>query len=48
MSSEANTEVGVIGVCLNSLISSIVFFMLKVYGNGERCCILSVRNFDKL
>jgi hypothetical protein len=36
MSREANTEVGVIGVCFSSWISSVVFLMLKVYGReGE-------------
>jgi len=37
MSSEANLEVGVNGVCFNSWINSVVFFILKVYGNEVNC-----------
>jgi len=48
MSSEANREVGVNGVCFNSCIKCLVFFTLKVKGSGTSCCILCVNSFASL
>jgi hypothetical protein len=48
MSSVANLEVWIKGVCFNSRINSVEFFMLKVYGNQTNCLIFSGRSFDNL
>jgi len=48
MSSEANIEVGVMGVCFNSWINSVVILILKVYGNGASYLIFKARSLDKL
>ena len=48
MSREANLEVGVIGVCFSSWISSVEFLTLNVYGNEANCLILVVSSWDSL
>jgi hypothetical protein len=40
MSREANMEVGVIGVRFSSWFSSVIFFILNVYGSGVSCLII--------
>ena len=49
MSRDASIEVGVTGFFFyHSWISSVAFFTLNEYGNGEMCCVFSVKNFDIL
>jgi len=48
ITSEANREVGVNGVCFDFCIRCIVFFTLKVKGSGASCCILCVNSFASL
>jgi len=48
MSREAKMDVGVIGVCFSSRISSVEFLTLNVYGSEANCLILVVSSWESL
>ena len=48
ISSDANLDVGVIGVCFSSCINCVVFLILKEYGNGIRCWMFCVSSLGNL
>ena len=48
MSSEVNMDVGVMGFCFSSWISSVVFLTLNAYGKEENCLIFVVSSCESL
>ena len=48
ISREANMEVGVIGICFNSRINSVVFLILNENGSAAICLNLGVKRLDSL
>ena len=48
ISSEANLDVGVAGVCFSSRVRSVEFLTLNVYGSEANCLILVVSSWESL